>query len=780
MAHHLHAPARYDVIVVGGGPVGVLAGLALANQGLYVAVLERSVGVYPAPRAVALDDETVRCLGLIDPALFPWIQSHALRCVIDLRVGTPGTAGGGSLVGPMVPQRADVSGGVDETVFVHQPEMERMSRQLFKQRGGVLIEGCSVVSVDDGGECGCVSVSTNVADAAGLTPEVPHRYCARYVIAADGAGSTVRHMLGVPYVGSSSPEPWLVVDVEGLDPDICARWQRFNFMNVADAPGLPFRSVVHVPLPGARGARRFEFQMLATDDQQTLLAAGKAGADAVTALLRETLGVDLTRLTIVRVVSYTFSRRIAASWRIGRILLAGDAAHCMPPFRGQGLCAGIRDVSNLAWKVAAVVAGTAPQSALDSYEAERAPHVTSIAEKASLMGRLITCTRPALIWHARNSIARLLYGCPLTRPLFVASFNPATRFDVGAVGFAAPTLRTSTARDGVITAPSAFQGVSAAWHRDWVVGSLFPNFPILRLLSTSVEAKQPAAACMGTCSSLLPHTLVPGSGGIGEPGTSQDVASVSDVGKVGCMYGDSPNTSNDEDASATIEEPLDAALARIDVIKRRMGTHREHRIVKEHREHDQAGSELLSAPPWLLLLAPHTSSRAMAEHVADLLRPSDNESLAPHDGSLGIPVVVVQLLPAVAGPTRAAAHALWRSECGASGASMDSPTASPRRALPTIQHEAWWPAANIALPDATGRLQLWFDEAAGGADVALLRPDRVIWAACALDDARTVLREASSWGSADRSVRRRAQSVRWLAALVAEAWGGCGKGYGRA
>ena len=103
---------------------------------------------------------------------------------------------------------------------------------------------------------------------------------------------------------------------------------------------------------------------------------------------------------------YSHHVRVADRWRVGRVFLAGDAAHAMPPWIGQGMSAGVRDVANLCWKLAAVLSGQAPESLLDSYQAERKPHVTEVTRRACFVGRIITERNRVIAAHAQSRVPR--------------------------------------------------------------------------------------------------------------------------------------------------------------------------------------------------------------------------------------------------------------------------------------------------------------------------------------------------------------------------------------
>lgn len=290
--------------------MGAFTALLLCRYGLRVLVIEAEAAPYSAPRAVAIDDETTRLLGLAAPSLSAWMDQHVLKCPIDLRTGTrrprygsdgssEGQLFGWSLVGPEPPFPAVHNGGYVDIAFFHQPAFEvELRRRLASEPGCTSWLGWRVGSVTETG----ASVAVGCTSTGG-TPQVSRAATARFVLAADGGASGVRKGLGIPFEGSSAPdEPWLVIDVEAEDPALCARWQFFNFVSDGRRP------FVHVPLPGPAGGRRFEFVLLpheAATPEATRRAQEPAACDA---LLRS-IGVDPASVRVVRRAVYVFHAR---------------------------------------------------------------------------------------------------------------------------------------------------------------------------------------------------------------------------------------------------------------------------------------------------------------------------------------------------------------------------------------------------------------------------------------------------------------------------------------
>jgi 3-(3-hydroxy-phenyl)propionate hydroxylase len=251
-----------------------------------------------------------------------------------------------------------------------QPDLERLMRDNLTGLTTVrLLGGHELVRLDTGSTTS-VTVRVRRPDGAEVGLRAP------YVIGCDGANSTVRRQLGLDSDDLGFDQRWLVVDVRcdlGLDAwdgvhQVCDTHRAGTYMRIG-----PDRY-------------RWEFQLL---DGET-----SADFERVPAL-RRLIGpwvrtVPDERLTVLKCGEYTFRARVARRWRADRVLLAGDAAHVTPPFIGQGMCAGLRDAHNLAWKVAAVLRGDAEPGLLDSYEAERKPHATVMIKRAKAMGQVMT------------------------------------------------------------------------------------------------------------------------------------------------------------------------------------------------------------------------------------------------------------------------------------------------------------------------------------------------------------------------------------------------------
>jgi 3-(3-hydroxy-phenyl)propionate hydroxylase len=351
-----------DVAIIGCGPVGAMLANFLGLCGISVCVLDREVAVYPLPRAIHFDDEVMRVLqtaGLADRVAPTLLVSPGMKFV---------DAQGRLLIDWSRPAVIGPQGWFPSYRF-HQPELEQALRAGLERFAHVTLHGgCTAVGLEE--RPSSVLVRTQLVDGA------PGAIEARFVVGCDGAGSFVRRMMGVGLDDLGFNERWLVVDATLRRPRPDLGDHSVQYCN-------PQRPATYVRGVGDR--RRWEFAVLPGEDEAMLTRPER---------LRGLLApwVQDGDVRIERAVVYTFRSALAPEWRRGRLLIAGDAAHLTPPFLGQGMCAGIRDAANLAWKLAAVVQGRVSEDLLDNYGAERAPHVREYIELAIRVGGLINAT----------------------------------------------------------------------------------------------------------------------------------------------------------------------------------------------------------------------------------------------------------------------------------------------------------------------------------------------------------------------------------------------------
>ena len=400
--------AQLDVVVVGAGPVGLTLANILGQHGVRTLVVEERDTLIDYPRGVGLDDEALRTfqsIGLVERILPHTVPNQILRffdakrrllaemAPPDARFGWPKRNG---FVQPMVD--AELLGGLDRFEHVEV----RWDRRM---------ENCSETAT---------GVTVELAGADGSSTVQ-----ARYVVGCDGGRSATRRLMGVSFDGTTSPTRWLVVDVAN-DP------LGHPNSEVGADPARPYASISI-----AHGIRRFEFMIHANETDE------QAEDPAFIARMLGLLVPYPDRVDVIRHRLYTHHSRIAGSFRSGRLLLAGDAAHLMPVWQGQGYNSGIRDAANLGWKLAAVVNGQAEDGLLDTYDLERRKHARAMIDLSTMVGRVISPTNPHVA-ALRDRVIRAASVLPsLKRYVLEMRFKPMPRYEQGAVLHPVPRSDTS-------------------------------------------------------------------------------------------------------------------------------------------------------------------------------------------------------------------------------------------------------------------------------------------------------------------------------------------------
>lgn len=382
------ATADYEVAIIGCGPVGALAANLFGQAGLRTIVVERDAAPYPLPRAVHIDHETMRLFQSVDlaPTLLPTMREAQGHIHIGADGGVIRYLGSAGL-----PKRF----GWANDYFFYQPELEAALRNGLRRFANVtLSRGKAVIGLEQN------------ADHVLVSREGAEPVRAQYVIACDGAASFVRKTFGIPLVDLNFHEPWLVVDAE-LDGPISLP----HFGGVPAGADLQHLSIMLCDprrpatlVPGRGNHRRWEFMLLPGEDDDAMMQPAR-----VRELIAPYLGG--TPHALIRAATYRFHGLLAERWQEARIFLAGDAAHQTPPFFGQGMCHGMRDVANLAWKLRAVLRGGADPALLETYQPERSPHVAAVVEAAIAAGRYICELDPEKA-RQRDEALRAAMGKP--------------------------------------------------------------------------------------------------------------------------------------------------------------------------------------------------------------------------------------------------------------------------------------------------------------------------------------------------------------------------------
>ncbi|MFI1459096.1 bifunctional 3-(3-hydroxy-phenyl)propionate/3-hydroxycinnamic acid hydroxylase MhpA [Nocardia carnea] len=430
-----------EVVIVGAGPTGLMLANILGMYGRTVTVLEAQDRLIDYPRGVGMDDEsfrTIQTVGLVETVRPHTNPRHIMRLV----------NGSGKTILVNDP-KTDEFGWARKHGFI-QPEVDRALYEGLERFPNVrVLFGHSVENVlEDGGS---VTAVARVSDSAGIAEE--RQFRARYLVGCEGGKSPTRKRMGVRFEGESPATRWLVVDVAD-DP-----LGTPNVFLGAD----PKRPYVSIGLPHA--VRRWEF-MLRDDETE----AQVTDPVFVNALLADHVP-DPAGLNFIRRRVFTHHGRVASSFRKGRQMIAGDAAHLMPVWMGQGWNSGMRDATNLGWKLAAVLSGQAGDALLDTYTAERKDHAKAMVDLSLTFGKFIKITNPVAA-AARDGISAVINLFPKVKSYFAEMrFKPMPRYTQGVL--ADPTTRAAGHAAAELT--SRLVPVRTATTKVSPVGVQFPQ-----------------------------------------------------------------------------------------------------------------------------------------------------------------------------------------------------------------------------------------------------------------------------------------------------------------
>jgi 3-(3-hydroxy-phenyl)propionate hydroxylase len=393
----MNTPLRphYPIAIVGAGPTGLTLANLLGVYGIETLVLERNAATVHEPRAVSIDDESLRTMQaakLVEEVMSQTVTGY----------GSHYYSAKGRCFAKVQPTEQPF--GFPRRNAFRQPILEKQLRDAlgrFPHITAKFEHDLKSFTQDANG------VTLRVMDGDG-----EHDIACDYLIACDGASSGVRRSLGIKMSGSTFRERWLIVDLENSPVTS-------PHTKVWSDPARPT-----IALPGPELTRRYEFMLhdherdedfLAPDMVQHLMATHEAAPQS----------------KVVRTVVYTFHARLAERWQDGRVLLAGDAAHLTPPFAGQGMNSGLRDANNLAWKLAAVTRGTLGPRLLETYERERRDHAWAMIDFALNIGRVMGPPNALAAW-AIETLFRVLAIYPQARDYIAQmKFKPPPRFVEG-------------------------------------------------------------------------------------------------------------------------------------------------------------------------------------------------------------------------------------------------------------------------------------------------------------------------------------------------------------
>ncbi len=386
----------FPVAIVGAGPTGLTLAHLLTAAGIRTVIIDRLDGPVNEPRAVTIDDESLRTL-----------QSAGVLAEVLPRIsqdyGVYYYSWRNRLFARILPANREY-GYAKRNAFRQPVLVAQLTEALRRSPLAELRFNSELKSFQQ--------------DEAGVTLQIEHQgkrinlRCA-WLVGCDGGRSPIREALDIPMEGSTFGERWLIVDM--LD-----RTTPFRHTRTFCDPRRPA-----IRLPGPDGTLRYEFMLLKGENPEDVL-----DEERVRTWIREREPED-ANLPVTRMVVYTFHARVAQRWRKGRVFLAGDAAHLSPPFAGQGMNSGIRDAANLAWKLAAVINGQLPPELLDTYEQERRPHAGALIKMALQIGRFMQPKSVLGAAFAQTTLRLLCLIRPVRDYILHLKFKPKPRFADG-------------------------------------------------------------------------------------------------------------------------------------------------------------------------------------------------------------------------------------------------------------------------------------------------------------------------------------------------------------
>ena len=373
---------EFDVAIIGYGPTGLALASLLGGLGHRVLVAERWPHLYGLPRLTHIDGETARLL------TFACDIEEALRDSSPIKSFVFYNGKGKPLLDvgaiPTLPMAHPAH------ISVHQPHIEDAIDKRVRTHPNVVVrQGTELNGLVEKADGVHLTLNTSCKK---------ENVVARFVFGADGSRSFVREAIGVKRKDFGFNERWLNIDGERKR----ALASRFDETKQYCDPKRG-----HMLLPIGKTRQRFEFALLPSEDTAEMEKPEQAWK-----LLKEYHDVGPDDLKIIRQIVYTFECRLAEKWRVGSVIIGGDAVHTMPPYMGQGACSGIRDAANIAWKFDLVLRGKAKPELLDAYEVERRPQVTFILKNSKAFGAIANTRNRVAAFFRDQIFARKLVPTP--------------------------------------------------------------------------------------------------------------------------------------------------------------------------------------------------------------------------------------------------------------------------------------------------------------------------------------------------------------------------------
>lgn len=453
------AKGNTEVLIVGAGPTGLLLANLLGGMGVQVLLVERNEGTVDEPRAVSIDDESMRALQAA--GLASKVEAITARGYGSIYRGPDGRP-----FAQVMPIAREF--GFHKRNAFQQPELESILRDGLARFANVEARfGCELQRFEQDAT-GVRATLCQDGSQVGLR--------ARFLVACDGGRSSARKALEIRMEGSTFEQPWLIVDLARSE-------NRNRHTEVLCDPVRPC-----ISLPGPGGIRRYEF-MLRRDEHPEAMASESVVRD-----LLASVGPDRDA-EIRRRQVYTFHARIAERWRSGHVLLAGDAAHLTPPFAGQGMNSGLRDAHNLAWKLHEALTadiendGVAVERLLESYGVERKPHAWAMIELALRMGQIMMPASRVRGAVVRAGFRALGIWPPARDYVAQMRYKPKPRFKAGLIW---PDGRAvgRTAIGRMLPQPE----VENAARIRMLLDEALPDAPVILIFDESPEAALPQMA----------------------------------------------------------------------------------------------------------------------------------------------------------------------------------------------------------------------------------------------------------------------------------------------
>ena len=351
---------EFDVTIVGLGPAGGTLANLLAMHGFSILILDREKSFYPLPRAVHFDDEIMRVFQTIG------ITKEFLKHTI-INKGTKFVNSKDKVILDWPRPKKITDNGWYPSYRFHQPDLEKKLRKKLKNY--------KKDSIEQNSEVKKIINSKNQVDIiyANISSHKEYIVRSKYLVGCDGANSITRKQMKTTMDNLGFTQKWAVVD-------LILKKKKNNLPDRTIQYSNPKQPATYCRNVGKR--RRWEFAIKKNHSDKKVLSERY-----IWNFLKPWL--KKSEAIIERKTIYTFESAIARKWRKGRVFIAGDAAHLMPPFMGQGMCAGIRDASNLAWKIANCLRNKFNETLLNTYQSERSLNVKEYIETTMRMGEFV-------------------------------------------------------------------------------------------------------------------------------------------------------------------------------------------------------------------------------------------------------------------------------------------------------------------------------------------------------------------------------------------------------